>query len=62
MSKKTLQQVADQLTDPSSTITRGIVGTANVLTASICETTGEKPSNVCTAPAVKGIESKLATR
>ena len=37
------------------------VGAANVITATICSTTDNKPANVCTQPAIKDIQSGLPT-
>jgi len=50
---KTHQQIADALSDPNSDITKAIVGQANVLTATLCQLTDQKPANVCTAAGVK---------
>jgi len=50
---KTHQQIADALKDPSSDITKAVVGQANVLTATLCQLTDQKPAAVCTAPGVK---------
>ena len=43
----TADEVAAALSDPSSAVTQGIVGAANVITATICILTGDQPSNVC---------------
>lgn len=44
--------IAAQLTNPKSTITQAIVGSANYLTAGICSLTGQQPASVCTQSAV----------
>lgn len=45
-------QVAAQLTNPNSTITQSIVGSANYLTAGICAATGQQPASVCSVGGV----------
>jgi hypothetical protein len=45
-------EIASNLTNPSSAITKAIVGTANYLTAAVCSMTQNQPSSVCSAPAV----------
>lgn len=49
---KTHTQIVDALSDPSSEIAKGILGSANVITAQICKTTNQQPANVCTSPGV----------
>lgn len=53
---RTATQIADSLTDATKGVTRAIVGTANTLTAAICQLTGQQPADVCTAKAVTAIE------
>jgi hypothetical protein len=55
---KTWTQVAAALRDPASTIAQGVDGSANYLTAGICELTGNQPATACTA-AVRGLEGQL---
>jgi hypothetical protein len=45
-------EIATALSDPKSPIGKGVDGAANVLTAVICELTGQQPANVCTAGGV----------
>lgn len=52
-------QVAQQMRDPSTPVAKGVLGAANYITASICKITNNKPSNVCSAPAVTAMEGKL---
>ncbi len=54
------QDVAQQLKDPNSDIARGIIGSANYLTAAICKVTNNQPSNVCTASPIPAIQSSLS--
>jgi thiol-disulfide isomerase/thioredoxin len=51
----TQDQIAANLTNPKNPVTQAILGTANVLTADICKVTKNQPSNVCSSPAVTGI-------
>ncbi len=55
----TTQQIADALSDPSSDVARAIDGSANVITAAICQTTNGAPANVCDAPGVVAARSLL---
>jgi hypothetical protein len=45
--------IASKLTQTDSTEAQAIVGTANVLTAAICEMTGGQPANVCSSAGVQ---------
>jgi len=45
--------IASGLSTASSPFTAAILSAANYLTASICQTTGNMPADVCTSPAVK---------
>ena len=56
----TQEQVAAALSDPTSPVAKAIDGTANVLTASICNVTDGKPGSVCSAPGVVAAKAKLA--
>ena len=55
---KTYQQIATALQDPSTSIAKGAVGTANYMTATICKLTNNQPATACT-PTIKALESKL---
>jgi len=59
LSGMTHQEIADQLNTPSSAVSKGAIGTANAMTAAICKLTGNQPTDVCSQPAVKDIQSKL---
>ncbi len=56
---KTWQQIAAALSIPSSPIANDVLGTANMLTAAICQLTGGQPANVCTAPGVTAAAATL---
>jgi hypothetical protein len=55
----THDDIAGQLNDASSDPSRGAIGTANGMTAAICNLTGNKPANVCTQPAIKALQKQL---
>lgn len=52
-------QIASALSDPSSPIAKGVNGSANALTAALCNLTGQQPSNVCSSKAVTEAEGAL---
>jgi hypothetical protein len=56
---KSQAQIAAALADPSSPIARGVDGAANVITAGICQVTGNTPTAVCHAPGVRGAAARL---
>ena len=56
---KNWQQIASALSDPSSQIAQGVIGTANYLTAAICNSTNQKPASVCQAAPIPAIEAAL---
>jgi hypothetical protein len=55
----TQAQIASQLDNPSSDVSKAIVGEANNLTAAICEMTGGQPGTVCTSPEITAAQSKI---
>ena len=56
---KTWDQIATAMHDPSSAIAKGAIGAANGITAAICLTTGNKPSNVCSLPVIKSLQTQI---
>ena len=58
----TWQQIASQLNNPNSGVTKAIVGTANYETATICKLTNDQPANVCGASYIQQIEATLPAR
>ena len=50
----TRAQIAADLSDVSSPVTKSIVATANYMSAAICSIDGEKPANVCNSTGVTG--------
>ena len=57
---KTWASIASSLKDPNNDVAKAVNGTANFITAAICKTTGNQPSNVCT-PGVTALQSKMKT-
>jgi hypothetical protein len=55
----TWQEIANALSDPASPITKGIIGTANYLTAALCTLTHQLPASVCHVSAIQQIEQSL---
>ena len=56
---KTWAQIASALNDKSSAIAKGADGSANVMTATICKLTHNKPANVCTSPTITSLEGQF---
>jgi hypothetical protein len=52
---KTWSEIAAALSDPSTPISQGAVGAANVMTAAICKLTNNQPATACT-PAIQKLE------
>lgn len=55
----TWDQIANALDNPSSPITKGIVGNANYITAAICQMTNNQPASACSSPTIQQIEGQL---
>ena len=53
-------EIAAALDDPKDPVAKAVGGTANVLTAVLCEATGGKPTEVCTAPGVSAAAEAVA--
>jgi hypothetical protein len=54
------QEISGALSNPQSPMTQYIVGNANYLTAAICSTTNNQPTNVCSTPTITQIQAQLA--
>jgi hypothetical protein len=57
---KTWASIASSLKDPNNDVAKAVNGTANFITAAICKTTSNQPSNVCT-PGITALQSKMKT-
>jgi hypothetical protein len=58
---KSWTQIAGALTDPSNVSTQAIAGEAEVMTAEVCEATGNTPQSVCSSAIVQQYEAALPT-
>ena len=52
----THQQVADEMSDPTTKIAQAFGGTANAFTTVICHLTGDQPAAVCNSTAAKAYQ------
>ena len=57
---KSLQEIAASLKDPSTDVSKSVLGTANQMTAAICDITSGKPGDVCDAPEIKPLRTQLS--
>lgn len=55
------EDVLLKLNQSSSAPAQGILGSANLITAGICQLTGQQPGNVCSDPVIQGLEKQLPT-
>ncbi|HET8842718.1 MAG TPA: DUF929 family protein [Ktedonobacteraceae bacterium] len=53
------QTIANALSDTKSPIARGILGTANYITAAICIQTNQQPGSVCNSAAIQKLQQPL---
>ena len=58
LSKLSWATIAADLSNPNSAVAKAVDGTANYITAAICQLTGNQPASACTAT-VKSLESKI---
>jgi Domain of unknown function (DUF929) len=56
---KSLDEIAAAAADPTSDVGKGVLGTANVMTATICNVTGGKPASVCNDPIITKLRSAV---
>lgn len=59
LANMTQQQIASQLSDANSNVTKKIVGAANYLTAAICAITQNQPASACSAAPIPQLEQSL---
>jgi hypothetical protein len=57
----TRAQIAAAISDPASPIAKAVDGTANVITAALCDVTNGKPASVCTSPGVEAGRAKIGS-
>jgi hypothetical protein len=53
------QQIAGALSNPSSPVTKAVVGNANYLRAAICRLSGTSGAAACGSTAIKQISAQL---
>jgi hypothetical protein len=53
------QDIANSLSNSTSTVAQGILGTANYMTAGICMATHQQPANICSTNEIQKIEQSL---
>jgi thiol-disulfide isomerase/thioredoxin len=53
------QEIANELSNQNSPVAKGILGTANYLTAAICQATNQQPAQVCGVNPIPTIEQSL---
>jgi hypothetical protein len=58
LQKLTWQEVAADMNNPNSTVGKAEIGNANVMTAAICNLTGNKPASACT-PTIQAMAAQL---
>ena len=58
---KSQRQIAHALTTPANPMSQSVNGSANVLTAALCELTDGQPTQVCTATGVRSAADPLAS-
>ena len=58
LSPLTWAQIAADLHDPSSSVAKSVLGTANFATAAICSLTNNQPASACTAT-VRALQAKI---
>jgi hypothetical protein len=56
---KSFDEIAAAVPDPNTAIGKAVLGNANVMTAAICDMTGNKPANVCSTSTIKGFQTQL---
>lgn len=59
LAKLSREQIASTLSTPSNLVSQAIIATANYMTAAICYTTNQQPSNVCTSKGVAAATKAL---
>jgi hypothetical protein len=58
---KTQATIAAEIADPSTALSKAVLGSANVITARLCQLTGNQPAAVCSSSAVSAVAGSLGT-
>lgn len=53
------KDIANSITDPTSSISHGVLGTGNYITAAVCKITNQQPGSVCNDSIIQQIEQSL---
>ncbi|MEP6632207.1 MAG: DUF929 family protein [Lapillicoccus sp.] len=56
---KTQATIAAEIADPATPLSKAVLGSANVITARLCQLTGNQPAAVCTSSAVTAVASSV---
>ena len=59
---KSFDEIAAAVPDPNTDIGKAVLGNANVMTAAICDMTGNKPANVCSTKTITDLQTALKTQ
>ena len=59
LSGLTMQQIANDLSDPSGPVAQAVLGAANQISAAICSATDQRPAGVCQTPAIETTSDRL---
>jgi hypothetical protein len=59
---KSFDEIAAAVPDPNTDIGKAVLGNANVMTAAICDMTGNKPANVCTTSTITKLQTQLTNQ
>ena len=59
---KSFDEIAAAVPDPNTAIGKAVLGNANVITAAICDMTGNKPANVCGTSTITKLQTALAAQ
>jgi hypothetical protein len=54
---KSLDAIAQALSDPTNPVAKGAIGAANTFTAAICTLTHDRPATVCSDPVIRRIQA-----
>ncbi len=56
---KTQASIAAEIADPSTALSKAVLGSANVITARLCQLTGNQPAAVCSSAAVTAVAASV---
>ena len=59
LSNMTWQQIASSLSDSQSAVAQNVLGTANYLTAAMCQATNQQPASICQAAPIPQVQQAL---